>query len=152
TSLDSLPGFGSICSGGRYDNLAERFTTRNLPGVGGSIGLDRLLAGLEELGRVSEPASKVIFIAVATSDAIGPASLLASKLRDAGIACDLGLTSGKVGNQFKHADRLGCPFVITLGTAEVASSTYNIKNMKTGEESKGLPLDRVVQVVSDLLN
>ena len=152
TTLDQLPGFGSISSGGRYDNLAERFTTRNLPGVGGSIGLDRLLAGVEELGKLNQAGAGMVFIAVATGDALGAANLLALELRRAGLACDMGLTTGKVGNQFKHADRLGCPFVLTLGTDEVAGKAFSLKNMKTAEERRGIPMSDVVQVIRDALN
>jgi histidyl-tRNA synthetase len=151
TTLDSIPGFGSISSGGRYNNLAERFTNRSLPGVGGSIGLDRLLAGMEELGKVASKKTDMVFIAVATDDALTPALMMAGELRDANIACDIGLTTGKVGNQFKHADRLGCPLVITLGTSEVQSATYNLKTMATGEESKGLPRAGLVQNILQVM-
>jgi len=144
TTLDGLPGFGSISSGGRYNNLAERFTNRSLPGVGGSIGLDRLLAGLEELGRIPKVGGETVFIAIATEDAVASALDLAQTLRSSGIACDIGLTAGKVGNQFKHADRLGYRNVVTLGTAEVQGGTYNLKNMQTGEERKGLPRDGIL--------
>ena len=145
TTLDGLPGFGSISSGGRYNNLAERFTNRSLPGVGGSIGLDRLLAGLEEMGRLGGQKRDLVFIAIATEDALESAARLSGELRAAGISCDIGLTPGKVGNQFKHADRLGCKVVITLGTSEVQSHTYNFKNMATGEEEKNLPRSGVVE-------
>lgn len=144
TTLDLLPGFGSISSGGRYDNLAERFTNRQLPGVGGSIGLDRLLAGLEELGKVKTNQNDMVFIAIATPDALMAANLLAGALRSAGIACDMGLTTGKLGNQFKHADRLKCPFVMTLGSDEIATQTFSLKQMGSGEETKGLPLTNAV--------
>jgi histidyl-tRNA synthetase len=151
TTLDSIPGFGSIASGGRYDNLAERFSNRSLPGVGGSIGLDRLMSGLEEINRLPQPKTKMLFIAIATDDALGLANTLAANLRHEGIACDIGLTTGKVGNQFKHADRLGCPFVITIGTEELLHATYNVKNMKSGGETKSLPLANVVEHMRGLL-
>jgi histidyl-tRNA synthetase len=152
TTLDRLPGFGSISSGGRYNNLAERFTSRALPGVGGSIGLDRLLAGLEELGKVETKTSDLIFIAVATDDALAAALLLANELRAHNIPCDIGLTTGKVGHQFKHADRLGCPVVLTIGSAEVESKTCNVKIMATGSETKGLPRGEVVNFVKSILS
>ncbi len=151
TTLDDLPGFGSISSGGRYNNLAERFINRSLPGVGGSIGLDRLLAGMEELGKVGIESTKMVFIAVATEDALTSALLMAGELRAANIACDIGLTTGKVGNQFKHADRLGCPMVLTLGTSEVESATYNLKIMATGAEAKGLPRAGLVPHISSAM-
>jgi histidyl-tRNA synthetase len=138
TTLDRLPNFGSISSGGRYNDLASRFTNRELPGVGGSIGLDRLLAGLEEMGRIKKSESSMIFIAVATEDAVASAVDLANKLRSAGIGCDMGLTVGKVGHQFKHADRLGYRKVVTLGSEEIRAGTFNLKNMVTGDERRGL--------------
>lgn len=140
TTIDALPGFGSICSGGRYNDLASRFTTRELPGVGGSIGLDRLLAGMEELGKVSPATADMVFVAVATADAQGYACEIARLLRDAGLACDMGLTP-KLAQQFKHADRLGCPFVITVGTDEVSTRTYALKSMREGTEERGLPME-----------
>jgi histidyl-tRNA synthetase len=139
TTLDALPGFGSISSGGRYNDLAERFTNRSLPGVGGSIGLDRLLAGLEEVGRIPKQLATPVFIAIATDDAMIAASLLATELRQNSIACDIGLSAGKLGNQFKHADRLGCRYVITLGTSEIETNSYNLKDMVDGQEQKSLP-------------
>jgi histidyl-tRNA synthetase len=151
TTLDRLPGFGSIGSGGRYDQLAERFTTRKLPGVGGSIGLDRILGALDELGELGLKPSKMVFIALATSDALPEATRVLELLRSKGIACDIGLTTGKVGQQFKHADRLGCPFVIVFGTEEVSTGTFSVKNMKTGEEKKSLPVSQVVEKLRELL-
>jgi histidyl-tRNA synthetase len=147
TTLDSLPGFGSISSGGRYNNLAARFTNRELPGVGGSIGLDRLLAGLEEMGKITKPHGDMVFIAIATEDAVTSALELANILRAAGVGCDLGLTTGKVGNQFKHADRLGYRRVVTLGSEEVRGGTYNLKDMVTGEERRGLLRDNIMSEI-----
>ncbi|MCX6118814.1 MAG: histidine--tRNA ligase [Proteobacteria bacterium] len=152
TTLNLLPGFGSICSGGRYDDLAERFTTRSLPGVGGSIGLDRLLAGLEELGRLPVVVPKKAFVAIVTADALEYGNAIATTLRKNGVACDIGLTTGKVGLQFKHADRIGCPFVIVVGTDELNSKTFNLKNMKTGEESKSHSFSQVVQIVKTAMS
>jgi histidyl-tRNA synthetase len=143
TTIDALPGFGSICSGGRYNDLASRFTTRELPGVGGSIGLDRLLAGLEELGKVTSATGGMVFIAVATNDALGYACDILRSLRDAGFASDVGLTA-KLGHQFKHADRLACPYVITVGTDEAASSTCTIKSMADGQEERGVAVSQLV--------
>ena len=143
TTIDALPGFGSICSGGRYNDLASRFTSRELPGVGGSIGLDRLLAGLEELGKVAPATGGMVFVAVATNDAQGYACEITRHLRDAGIPCDIGL-SAKLAQQFKHADRLACPYVITVGTDEVTSRTCSLKSMLDGLEERGVSLDGLV--------
>lgn len=150
TTLDDLPGFGSICSGGRYNHLASRFSARELPGIGGSIGLDRLLAGLEELGKTSTAHQNLVFVAVASDDAFHYARGLVRQLRRAGFASDLGMHP-KLANQFKHADRLGCPFVVTVGGSEVASQTYALKNMRTGEDRRDLPAAGLVDEVKRLL-
>lgn len=139
TTLDELPGFGSVCSGGRYNDLLSRFTTRELPGIGGSIGLDRLLAGLEELGRIPSGKGRMVFVAVATNDAFAYGYEIVTTLRSLGVAADLGLTP-KLGNQFKHADRLGCPYVLTVGTSEREARTYALKSMGEGTEKRDLPV------------
>jgi histidyl-tRNA synthetase len=150
TTLDELPGFGSICSGGRYNNLASRFSARDLPGIGASIGLDRLMAALEELDRIPKATGGLVFVAVASDDALGYAFSLVRRLREAGVACDVALQP-KLANQFKHADRLGCPYVVTVGGSEADKGTYALKNMKTGEERRDLPevglVDEVKRVV-----
>lgn len=151
TTLDQLPGFGSVASGGRYDGLVSRFSTRSLGGVGGSIGLDRLVAGLEELGLAHAPKTPTVFVAVATEDAGAYGFALARQLRREGLACDIGLTTGKLGNQFKHADRCGYPWVITVGSDEVKTKTFSLKQMATGEEKRHIDAaDLVAEIKSRL--
>lgn len=150
TTLDRLPGFGSVSSGGRYNDLASRFSNRELPGVGGSIGLDRLVAGLEELATATINASLNaslsggVMVAVASNDALAYAFDVVSILRNAGVNADIGLTEGKVGNQFKYASRLGYGHTVTVGGSEMSTRTANLKNMTTGDESRGLPLADVI--------
>ncbi len=150
TTLDLLPGFGSVSSGGRYNDLASRFSARELPGVGGSIGLDRLLGGLEELQKIAVARRDLVFVAVATDDAVPYAFQLAEALRRGGIACDVGLTP-KLGGQFKHADRLGCPFVVTVGSEERQKQTFALKNMGAGTEERDLPLASALAKLKALL-
>lgn len=142
TTLDQLPSLGSVCSGGRYNDLASRFTTRELPGMGGSVGLDRLLAGMEELNLIKGGTGKLAFVAVATADAWEYGFSVLSRLRAEGIAADIGLTT-KLANQFRHADRIGASHVVTVGTSEMASSTVALKNMQTGEETKALAVSEL---------
>jgi len=144
TTLDRLPGFGSVSSGGRYNDLASRFTNRELPGVGGSIGLDRLVAGLEELGTADSAMAGGVMVAVASSDALSYAFDVVSLLRNSGVNADIGLTEGKVGNQFKYASRLGYAHTVTVGGSEMATRTANLKDMNTGEESRGLPIAEII--------
>lgn len=140
TFLDGLPGIGSISSGGRYDDLASRFSNRRLPGVGGSLGVDRLIAALEELGRLKNAASQTVFVAVASEDAADYGFAVAMQMRGAGIATDMALKAGKLGNQFKFADRMAYAHVLTVGTDEVTQQTVAVKNMRTGAEKRGVPL------------
>lgn len=139
TTLDQLPSLGSICSGGRYNDLASRFTSRELPGMGGSVGLDRLLAGMEELNLIPGLPSKMVYVAVATADAWDYGFKLVNELRDQGFTADIGLVA-KLANQFRHADRIGAAHVVTVGTSEMESSTVALKALKTGEETRGLPV------------
>ena len=135
STLDDLPGFGSICSGGRYNDLAGRFSSQSLPGVGGSIGLDRLLAGLEELGRLDEKPAGEVFVAIRGEEAYGRE--LVGLLRQGGLRTDFGL-HGKLGQQFRQADRKGFRLVVTVGEDEQRSRTCNLKNLTTGDEQTGL--------------
>ena len=146
TTLTQKPGFGSISSGGRYNDLAGRFTSRDLPGVGGSIGLDRLLSALEEMERLQSRQVKPVFVAVATEDALGYAFELVGALRAGGIATDIGMVA-KLGNQFKHADRLGSPLVVTVGGSEMQQRTFALKTMQDGTERRDLPASGVVELV-----
>lgn len=148
TLLDELPGFGSVSSGGRYDTLVERFINRSLPGVGGSVGVDRLLAALEELQRLPKAVVGGLMVAVATEDAYAYAFQIVQKLREAGHVADIGMTSGKVGNQFKYADRRGYQQVITVGSDEMARQSFSLKVMATGQEQRDLPLTTLLDVVT----
>lgn len=139
TTLDKLPTLGSICSGGRYNDLASRFTSRELPGMGGSVGLDRLLAGMEELDLIHSKAGQLVFVAVATPDAWDYGFKILNDLRDQGFTADIGLVA-KLANQFRHADRIGAAHVVTVGTSEMESSTVAIKALKTGDETRGVAL------------
>jgi histidyl-tRNA synthetase len=141
TTINALPGFGSISSGGRYNDLVSRFSRQGLPGIGGSIGVDRLLAAFEELEAANKPpqaARTGCFIAVATEDALGAAFELATAMRQIhglrGIAVDVGLKIGKLGQQFKYADRRRFACVVTVGDDELAKQLYPIKDLETGRE------------------
>lgn len=148
TTLDRLPGFGSVSSGGRYNDLASRFSNRELPGVGGSVGLDRLVAGIEELGLADTSAVGGVMVAVASQDALPYAFDVVSLLRNAGVHADIGVTEGKVANQFKYASRLGYAHTVTVGGSEMATRTANLKDMTSGEETRGMPIAEVIARLS----
>jgi len=140
TTLDALPAFGSISSGGRYDNLIERFVDRHLPGVGGSIGLDRLVAAIMELDTKSNSKRAGIFVIPATEGAECWAFEVAEYLRMLGIGTDVALKSAKLGKQFAHADKLQKKFVLVIGKDELSSRTVTLKNLDSGEQHEKLSL------------
>ncbi len=144
TTIDGLPGFGSVCSGGRYDDLVKRFTDRELPGVGGSIGLDRLVAALEELGLGTVTTEPPVFIALVSADAGLYALSVATQIRSAGLTCEVGFGS-KLGAQLKHANRLSVRWAVILGGDEAASGTLTLKDLSTGEQWQKIPRDQLLQ-------
>ncbi len=135
TFLNEYREVGSVCSGGRYDNLAEFYTDKKLPGVGISIGLTRLFYKLNELNAVRfsrESIAKVLVVS-ASSD-ITPCLPIATTLRTAGINTELFLGDKKIKAKFKYADKLNIPFVVVIGEDEILNNTVTLKNMKTGEQ------------------
>ena len=138
TTVNDLAGFGAICSGGRYDKLVSRFSRQTVPGVGGSVGVDRLLAALEELGIAFDQEKGGIFVAIAADSALDYGFQLTKRLRKAGFCTDIALKEGKLGNQFKYADRKGFAYVITVGDEEQGQQVFSLKEMASGTETKGI--------------
>jgi histidyl-tRNA synthetase len=134
TFLDDLPTIGSVCSGGRYDNLAGLFTKQELPGIGASLGLDRLLAAMEELEmleKVRTPAP--VFIPFFDRERLGDYLALASQLRSAGLGVELFPEPKKLGQQLKYADKQGFAVAVICGTDEFTAQTTQLKNLRTGD-------------------
>ncbi|HVA50512.1 MAG TPA: histidine--tRNA ligase [Pirellulales bacterium] len=136
TFLDQLSGIGSICSGGRYDNLASLYTNQELPGIGASLGLDRLLAAMEELGmltKVTTPAEVLVvyFVAERLHDYLR----LAARLRAAGLGVEVYPEAKKIGQQLKYADRRGFKVAVIAGEDELAAGNCQIKNLASGEST-----------------
>jgi len=134
TFLSDLPTIGSVCSGGRYDNLAALFTKQELPGVGASLGLDRLLAAMEELGmlgKVRTPAP--VFIAYFDKTRLNDYLRLAALVRRAGIGCEVYPEPKKLGQQLQYADRRGFRVALIVGENEFASGKVQVKDLSTGE-------------------
>ncbi|RDS83862.1 histidine--tRNA ligase [Dyella monticola] len=135
TTLNDHPQIGSICSGGRYENLAGQYTKSHLPGVGISIGLTRLYWQLRDAGLVNTAHSTVDVLVTQMDPAQLPAYLaVAGELRAAGIATEVVLESGKLGKQFKYADRAGIRFVIVLGEDELAKGVVTVKDLRREDQ------------------
>ena len=135
TTLNEHPQIGSICSGGRYENLASNYTKSHLPGVGISIGATRLFYQLREANLLGAAASTVKVLVSQMDEAQLPAYLeIASQLRAGGIATEVVLEGGKLGKQFKYADRAGIRFVVVLGTDEIAKGVVTVKDLRKQDQ------------------
>ncbi|MBN1902546.1 histidine--tRNA ligase [Candidatus Sumerlaeota bacterium] len=149
TFLKSHPDLGSVCSGGRYDNLASHFTKQNLPGVGISIGLTRLFSYLLEAGAVKPGSSSKTQVLVAVLDRarLGEYFKVATLLRNGGVSTEVFLEDKKLKAQFKYADKKGIPCVLIAGEDEFAKGVWLIKNMKTGEQRE-IKQEEIVERIS----
>ena len=136
TFLNDYKELGSVCSGGRYENLAEYYTDKKLPGVGISIGLTRLFYKLNELQLIkSDKYSMSDILIIPMTEDMTKSIELASDLRKEGINTEVYLNDKKLKAKFKYADKLKIPYVVVIGEDEISSNTVKIKNMETGEET-----------------
>jgi histidyl-tRNA synthetase len=136
TLLLDKPEIGSVCSGGRYDNLAGTFTKQSLPGVGASLGLDRLIAAMEALDLLPKTAT-VAPVLVLQFDALryGDYQRMARALRAAGIGTEVYPEAKKLGQQFQYAERRGFKVAVIAGDNEFARGVWNVKNLSTTEQT-----------------
>lgn len=137
TFLNQYRELGSVCSGGRYENLAEYYTDKRLPGVGISIGLTRLFYKLNELNLISANKKSIsdVLIVPMIEDMTVPIKV-ANNLRNKGINTEIFLNNKKLKAKMKYADKLEIPYVIVIGEDEVNSGVLKVKNMRTGEEKE----------------
>jgi histidyl-tRNA synthetase len=133
----NIENFGSVCSGGRYENLAEYYTDKKLPGVGVSIGLTRLFYKLNELNLIKAEKKSIsdVLIIPMIEDLSIPIDI-ANKLRNNGVKTEIYLNNKKLKAKFKYADKLEIPYVIVIGEDEIAKKKIKLKDMKTGEEKE----------------
>lgn len=135
TFLNEYREIGSICSGGRYDNLAEYYTDKKLPGVGVSIGLTRLFYKLNELQAIETSKKSISKVLVVSMVEDQTKSLeIGNALRNAGIETENYLEDKKIKAKFKYADKLQIPYVIVIGEDEIVNNVVTLKNMQTGEQ------------------
>lgn len=137
TFLDEYKTLGSICSGGRYENLAEYYTDKKLPGVGISIGLTRLFYQLNEIKLIEAKKKSIAdVLIISMTERFDYVSKVARDLRGKGKNVQIYFENKKVKAQFKYADKLQIPYTIVIGDDEVNSNTYTIKNMETGDQQQ----------------
>jgi len=145
TFLNDYRELGSICSGGRYDNLAEYYTEKKLPGVGISIGLTRLFFQLNDKQLIkAEDKSIAEILVIPMIEDIGLCLSVATKLREAGIKTEVYLENKKMKNKMNYANKLNIPYVIVIGEDEVNTGLLAFKNMQTGEQVK-ITIEEIIQ-------
>lgn len=149
TFLNDYRELGSVCSGGRYENLAEYYTDRKLPGVGVAIGLTRLFDKLNELNAIkSKKTSIAKVLVVSMVEDMSKSLEIATKLRNSGIETEVYIENKKIKAKFKYADRLQIPYVIVIGEDEIANEVVTLKNMKTGEQQT-LKLEDAIKTINE---
>ena len=147
TFLNEYRELGSVCSGGRYDNLAEYYTDKKLPGVGISIGLTRLFYKLNELNALKEEQNSIAKVLVVSMVEDNSKALeVATELRSENINAEVYLENKKIKAKFKYADRLAIPYVIVIGEDEIANNIVTLKNMQTGEQET-LKIEEVIKKI-----
>jgi histidyl-tRNA synthetase len=151
TFLDDLPTIGSVCSGGRYDNLAGIFTKQELPGVGASLGLDRLLAAMEELKLLPTAATPApVLVVLFDAAKLGAYQAIARTLRAAGIGVEVFSEAKKIGQQLQYAEKRGFKLALIAGSTEFAEGVWKVKILSTRSESS-VPQAELVETVRGIL-
>ena len=138
TFIQDLPGFGSVMSGGRFDELIGMFLGKNIPAVGISLGLDRLFAAMEELGMIeASPSTSEVLVTVFDPNLFDECLKVANELRKAGINTELYVgEETKIGKQMKYADKQGIPFVIIIGGNEVEKGVVMFKDLAAASQTE----------------
>jgi len=148
TILDDYPNIGSICSGGRYDDLAQYYTKQKLQGVGISIGLTRLFSQFKELGLIKENSTTSLtkVLVLPMNDNLEYSLKVVNSLRDNSINSEIYLEDTKFSKKLSYANKLGIPYVVIIGEEEISSNLLTLKNMSSGEQFS-LSLEEVISKV-----
>ena len=155
TSLGALPEIGYVCSGGRYDELASLYTERKMPGVGASIGLDRLIAALETIGKINDSVISTQVLIMnqekgnAESIAISELHALAAHLRDAGFSCEVFPEEKKTLAQYTYAERKHIPLALFANSAK---GPYNLRILAQRKNIECLDFDSLCESIRSSLN
>ena len=147
TFLNDYRELGSVCSGGRYDNLAEYYTDRKMPGVGVSIGLTRLFSKMSELEILKEEQKSIAkVLVVSMTEKLDRALEIGTILRNNDINTDVYLEDKKIKTKFKYADKLQIPYVAIIGEEEEKNGTVSLKNMETGDQEE-ISVERLIEIL-----
>ena len=147
TFLNKYRNLGSVCSGGRYDNLTEFYSTRKMPGVGISIGLSRLFFQLTDRNIISVENQSVADVLVISMDNnYDECAKIASALRENGLKVQVDFENKKLAKKFKYADKLNINYVIVIGEDEIKNNVVTVKNMITGEQNT-VTLEESVKII-----
>ena len=150
TFLNQLPSIGSVCSGGRYDNLAGLYMKDKVPGVGSSIGLDRLIAGLEQLGKLEHKKSHLSVEIFCLDEKLSIAyQTVANKLRSASISCEVFPDPKKIAAQYTMAEKKGIPFGMLIKEEDVEKGVVTLKNLQTREQFDSIPLEQAISILQN---
>ena len=151
TQIKAHPEFGSVCSGGRYDNLTGYYTDKKLPGIGISIGLTRLFSQLLASGLIAPKTGSIARVLLLPMDgsAVPSAVSAATKLREAGIAADVYFGECGMKQKMKYAGRCGAPYAAVIGEREAASGTVALKDMQSGEQ-KNVTIPEAIEILKNM--
>ena len=152
TTLTDYPEIGSVCSGGRYDNLAEYYTDKKLPGVGISIGLTRLFYVLGEQGLLSDElvtAPADVLVIPMIEDLTFPIAA-STTLREAGVRTQIYTEKKKVKQKFAYADKMGIPFAVIIGDDEAAQNMVSVKDLTSGQQELMSPADAAAKIKAEM--
>lgn len=151
TYLNDYPSLGSVCGGGRYDNLAGYYTTQLMPGVGISIGLTRLFYQLNEAGLIQKEENSLIPVMILPMEGFEAEAIEVSKeLRTVSIANCIHYEDGKLGKRFAYADKLGIPYVLILGEEEAKSKIYTLKDLRSGEQYR-MKVSEIINKLGEMI-
>jgi histidyl-tRNA synthetase len=152
TFLTDLPQIGSVCSGGRYNDLASLYTSQKLPGVGASVGLDRLIAAMEELGILGGEKAAVEVLVLFLEDALLPAyQKFAAALRAKGVSCEVFPEKRKLSAQFAYAEKKGIRLALIHGADEAAGGTVGLKDLVNRQNYGPLSPEAALEKAKSLL-
>jgi histidyl-tRNA synthetase len=143
--LVEMPGIGSVCSGGRYDNLVGLYSKEPLSGIGASLGIDRLIAALEALGRLeTKPSYARVAVACVSESSGGVYQALAEKLRKEGIPCEVFLDGEKLTKQFQAAEKKGIQWLIIPDEKDPLGGALTLRDLKKRENQEGLTVEEII--------